>query len=388
MNGLFDHAESHYQTQETMKRWGKNVLVPWIEAKRLQYANNATTDEEKVKSLTRRFLLVLDNHSSHFASKFLEMCKTANIRVYFLPPNLTGILQPLDLNVNSPDKTFSFALYGDSYTNEIAKQRLEWRQKQKASGDASCFVAKNPLPRTAAGKRHFITQIIMAAHHRLSFERATIMKAWAMSGIYEAAFGHAFDETDGRYKNAGKDRSEYPIDLSQIAAVEAEIGSFPAFCAWSSDFSRASHFFLFKKLARRQNQQSKVRRERLLKWSTVRAQRRKTLKKNLTTMTPWMRKTNKVMRWTFLKVLKSRGTTELWWRNKPVTHFQNTTNLMANGALCKLHRKMWHLERDSSSPGRQALHGVLYASKTANTTILIASSVCGPHIIAWTRWSF
>ena len=152
----------------------------------------------------------------------------------------------------------------------------------------------------------------MAAHHRLSFERATIMKAWAMSGIYEAAFGHAFDETDGRYKNAGKDRSEYPIDLSQIAAVEAEIGSFPAFCAWSSDFSRASHFFLFKKLARRQNQQSKVRRERLLKWSTVRAQRRKTLKKNLTTMTPWMRKTNKVMRWTFLKVLKSRGTTELW----------------------------------------------------------------------------
>ena len=144
MNGLFDHAESHYQTQETMKRWGKNVLVPWIEAKRLQYANNATTDEEKVKSLTRRFLLVLDNHSSHFASKFLEMCKTANIRVYFLPPNLTGILQPLDLNVNSPDKTFSFALYGDSYTNEIAKQRLEWRQKQKASGGRIMLRCEKP----------------------------------------------------------------------------------------------------------------------------------------------------------------------------------------------------------------------------------------------------
>ena len=58
------------------------------------------------KTVGRKRLLILDGHGSHHTREFITFCDAHNIVPFGLPPNLTHLLQPLDVVVFQPLKHY------------------------------------------------------------------------------------------------------------------------------------------------------------------------------------------------------------------------------------------------------------------------------------------
>lgn len=65
-------------------------------------------------SLDNKVLLILDNHKSHMSPNGLEICKNNGIILLTLPPHTSHKLQPLDVSVYGPFKTY-FNQESDSF---------------------------------------------------------------------------------------------------------------------------------------------------------------------------------------------------------------------------------------------------------------------------------
>ncbi|KAB0803180.1 hypothetical protein PPYR_00150 [Photinus pyralis] len=57
-------------------------------------------------SIADKVLLILDNHNSHLSPKGLDICKENGIVLLTIPPHTSHRLQPLDVSVYGPFKTF------------------------------------------------------------------------------------------------------------------------------------------------------------------------------------------------------------------------------------------------------------------------------------------
>ena len=60
----------------------------------------------RTKHLTRPLLLILDGHGSHLDIKMIDLLVENGIHLYCLPPHTTNILQPLDIAIFRPLKTY------------------------------------------------------------------------------------------------------------------------------------------------------------------------------------------------------------------------------------------------------------------------------------------
>ena len=83
---LITGAKEGWITGSIMHRWAEDVL------------KNAVEERRKLIGLEDApCLLIIDNHSSRQNPEFLATLERLNVDVFFLPPNCTHILQPLDL---------------------------------------------------------------------------------------------------------------------------------------------------------------------------------------------------------------------------------------------------------------------------------------------------
>uniref|UniRef100_A0A6P7GEX9 Jerky protein homolog-like n=1 Tax=Diabrotica virgifera virgifera TaxID=50390 RepID=A0A6P7GEX9_DIAVI len=83
---LYNRTKSGWFDASTFQDWFFKVVLPW--SKR----DNSTK------------VLIGDNLSSHLNIEIIRACQTANIRFVFLPPNSTGLTQPLDVGFFRPLK--------------------------------------------------------------------------------------------------------------------------------------------------------------------------------------------------------------------------------------------------------------------------------------------
>jgi hypothetical protein len=60
----------------------------------------------KTSQVGRKRLLILDGHGSHHTKEFIQYCDDNNIIPFGMPPNLTHLLQPLDVVVFQPLKHY------------------------------------------------------------------------------------------------------------------------------------------------------------------------------------------------------------------------------------------------------------------------------------------
>lgn len=85
---LYNRTKSGWFTMETFEDWFRTVILP--------YFNNF--DKAKTK------VLIGDNLASHVSIWVLKKCVEENIRFVLLPPNSTGLTQPLDVAFFKPLK--------------------------------------------------------------------------------------------------------------------------------------------------------------------------------------------------------------------------------------------------------------------------------------------
>ncbi|MDB5910656.1 MAG: transposase [Massilia sp.] len=84
----FTATEKGWITDSTAVEWLERVFIP---------GTKPATPEPR--------LLVVDGHGSHETTEFMWLCFQHNIRLLFLPPHTSHVLQPLDLAVFSALKT-------------------------------------------------------------------------------------------------------------------------------------------------------------------------------------------------------------------------------------------------------------------------------------------
>lgn len=80
---------SGWMNSDTFSAWIQEVFLPHI--------NRVRRPGEKV-------LLLLDGHKSHESLEALEFARQNDIEIFCLPPNMTHLIQPLDVSVFKPLK--------------------------------------------------------------------------------------------------------------------------------------------------------------------------------------------------------------------------------------------------------------------------------------------
>ena len=64
-------------------------------------------DKHTIKTtISKKRLLILDGHGSHHTIEFIQYCEAHDIIPFGMPPNLTHLLQPLDVVVFQPLKHY------------------------------------------------------------------------------------------------------------------------------------------------------------------------------------------------------------------------------------------------------------------------------------------
>ena len=101
------YSSTHWSNETTMKEYVDQIILPYIKQKRaeLKLAPNHAS------------LLLFDNFKAQWTEQLLTYINSHNVYVVLIPPNCTDKLQPLDLSVNSQQKTFCVI----SFNNGILK---------------------------------------------------------------------------------------------------------------------------------------------------------------------------------------------------------------------------------------------------------------------------
>lgn len=89
LNAHYNRTTSGWFDSHTFIDWFKKVLLKFCDTK-------LPRDEPK--------LVIGDNLSSHLSFEIANLAENHNICLVFLPPNSTGLLQPLDVGVYAPLK--------------------------------------------------------------------------------------------------------------------------------------------------------------------------------------------------------------------------------------------------------------------------------------------
>lgn len=85
----FEASEKGWTSDAIALKWLQEIFIP----------------QTKPKTPQRR-LLIVDGHGSHTTDEFLYECHQNDIYLLFLPPHTSHVLQPLDISVFSPIKTY------------------------------------------------------------------------------------------------------------------------------------------------------------------------------------------------------------------------------------------------------------------------------------------
>lgn len=117
---ITNQIPSNWCISTSSKGWTSNIHG-------LEWLRSCFEPETREKAAGRPRLLLCDEYDSHISGNFIAHCMDYNIILLVLPPHTSHILQPLDLSVFGPLKTY-LAQETDRYTRTGIQrlQKYEW----------------------------------------------------------------------------------------------------------------------------------------------------------------------------------------------------------------------------------------------------------------------
>jgi len=104
------HSENHWSNGTTMERYVEQILAPFYrEARKAE----GLPDDQWA-------LCVLDVFKAHQKESVLSLFAHHRIKVVFVPPNCTGVLQPLDISGNGTFKSALKRAFEEWYAGHVA----------------------------------------------------------------------------------------------------------------------------------------------------------------------------------------------------------------------------------------------------------------------------
>ena len=110
-------VNNHWSNEETMIQYVNNVFVPYVEQIRQLF------NEDKPA------VIIMDNFKGQITEAMIELLERHRIHTCLIPANATDRLQPMDISVNKPAKSFlkkQFEMwYSDQVTQQMEGQDIE-----------------------------------------------------------------------------------------------------------------------------------------------------------------------------------------------------------------------------------------------------------------------
>ena len=114
INWHVTHSGNHWSTEVTMIQYVENIIIP--------YVNNI---RGLLKDDNKPALVIMDNFKGQTTNNVLSLFESNDIHVCMLPPNTTDRLQPMDISINKPAKSFLKAKFEEWYALKLAEQLQE-----------------------------------------------------------------------------------------------------------------------------------------------------------------------------------------------------------------------------------------------------------------------
>ena len=105
------HSPNHWSTEQTMLEYIKHIIIPYIQSVR------ESKGEESLPAL-----VIMDNFKGQATDNVEALLEENNLHISFVPPNTTDLLQPLDISVNKPAKSFLRQKFDEWYASEVFKE--------------------------------------------------------------------------------------------------------------------------------------------------------------------------------------------------------------------------------------------------------------------------
>ena len=191
-----------FKGKTVQQQWFPQDLTPYNGWQFTSTENGWTTNSTAIEWLQKVFLpqtntieprlLILDGHGSHETTDFMYLCYQHNIRLLFLPPHSSHVLQPLDLSVFSPLKS--------RYRKEV--------------GYLTLLTDSSPL-----GKQNFLTCYQKARKEALSAKN--IKNGWKATGLWPKSMAKPLMsllllENSNMAKETSEQASQSLIEGSQV----------------------------------------------------------------------------------------------------------------------------------------------------------------------------
>jgi hypothetical protein len=221
-----------------MVLWVQHVWQPFVEARRAFLAAN--DPENADRWLQQPALLILDNFSGHQGQEFRDAIEASNTELLFVPKNMTGELQPCDVNFNRHFKREVMknwqAAAAERYQQKKATPTISVVPERAA--DKRKFLANAIIPTFKYALAFFNLLHIMPYAHLVVFRafesrRKLILTAFAKAGIFEAIYGKPFNRDD--FDDGGDD--DVVVDPQDWETMEAQfVSRFLSFSRTASSF--------------------------------------------------------------------------------------------------------------------------------------------------------
>ena len=109
------HSENHWSNEKTMIQYMEKILLPYIKKTR----SDMKLQEDQCA------LLIFDQFKGQVTEKMFKLLEENHVNIALVPANCTDRLQPLDVSVNKPVKSFLRKQFQEWYAQKICEQLRE-----------------------------------------------------------------------------------------------------------------------------------------------------------------------------------------------------------------------------------------------------------------------
>ena len=105
------HSPNHWSTEATMLQYIEHIVEPYARSVR-----------DMLYTATTPGLIIMDNFKGQVTEKVSSLLEKFHLHVCLLPANTTDLLQPKDISVNKPVKSFLKEQFSIWYSEQLFKQ--------------------------------------------------------------------------------------------------------------------------------------------------------------------------------------------------------------------------------------------------------------------------
>lgn len=181
------HAPKHWSTEETMHQYIEHVILPYVHSVR-----------EALFEETTPGLVIMDNFKGQVTANINSFLEENHLHVCLIPPNTTDLLQPMDVSVNKPAKSFLKNKFSAWYAEQLLEQ-LE------ANGDV-------PLDQVELDPIDLSLPVLKELGARWMVEMAKYIEdnpQFIVNGFIKAGISRTLDSDDSSSEPDEQDRSDH-----------------------------------------------------------------------------------------------------------------------------------------------------------------------------------